>query len=595
MNYEGFRQRTSNEVLLTEPDLAARGCQSIGLAACQAAGGVGNMNTATVNGKLIAPPPCNDATAYPGANPCTAELNIESILSLLPIGTFGDNASTGIADTFGTYLTKGTEIYGMARFDYTISDKDSMFMRYVTDTADLFLPQIVTVDPSNEHTASTYATIQERRIFSPTLLNTIAMSFNRPNDSFYQYGAATVSQFGTYANCQTCPVNEPNFYFTPAWFRETGSITGIVGTATQSLFAPATSTGFVGAAGVTPFYYTPNHFTFSDDVVWSKGAHSIKVGMSIERLRDNTRAPFTNNGSWTPLSGFGGTSGGLAGFLSGTMSSATAILPDSNLAAAGLPAPDNVNDAREWIYAPYFQDDWKVTNRVTLNLGLRYSPTNNTDEVNHVDGNLLDAPFSGTTYGSSVTSVISGGATPTTGPYPAGTNCLNATGQFTNGVPGALLGCGWVPVSHATAKNLSLGNIDPRIGVAWDPFSDHKTSVRAGFGFFHTVLTSRDFDYWDNPPTNIIAVQPLPTTAGIAGGPLGYPFIFATPVGGNCVGYHEPPVAELRKGRSRGLLRRGQNSLHDAVDRERPARDFAVNHLGPQLRGFTRRSLGGHV
>ena len=44
-------------------------------------------------------------------------------------------------------------------------------------------------------------------------------------------------------------------------------------------------------------------------------------------------------------------------------------------------------------------------------------------------------------------------------------------------------------------RNPSLHNIDPRIGVAWDPFKDHKTSVRAGYGVYHAVLQARDYAY----------------------------------------------------------------------------------------------------
>ena len=43
-------------------------------------------------------------------------------------------------------------------------------------------------------------------------------------------------------------------------------------------------------------------------------------------------------------------------------------------------------------------------------------------------------------------------------------------------------------------------NWDPRIGVAYDPFADHKTSIRASFGMFHNVIYSRDLNYWLQPP-----------------------------------------------------------------------------------------------
>ena len=56
------------------------------------------------------------------------------------------------------------------------------------------------------------------------------------------------------------------------------------------------------------------------------------------------------------------------------------------------------------------------------------------------------------------------------------------------------------PVKTETATNPSLKNWDPRIGLAYDPFNDHKTSIRASFGTFHNVLYSRDLNYWLQPP-----------------------------------------------------------------------------------------------
>jgi hypothetical protein len=58
----------------------------------------------------------------------------------------------------------------------------------------------------------------------------------------------------------------------------------------------------------------------------------------------------------------------------------------------------------------------------------------------------------------------------------------------------------FVPVTTSSASNPSLRNWDPRVGLAWDPFADHKTSIRASFGMFHNVLFSRDLNYWLQPP-----------------------------------------------------------------------------------------------
>lgn len=69
-------------------------------------------------------------------------------------------------------------------------------------------------------------------------------------------------------------------------------------------------------------------------------------------------------------------------------------------------------------------------------------------------------------------------------------------------VVGPPFGTGFVNVPHAFAVNPANLNFDPRAGLAWDVFGDHKTSVRAGFGIFHDVYQTYTFGsaYKSNPP-----------------------------------------------------------------------------------------------
>ncbi len=60
--------------------------------------------------------------------------------------------------------------------------------------------------------------------------------------------------------------------------------------------------------------------------------------------------------------------------------------------------------------------------------------------------------------------------------------------------------------SFTTATNLftsnpNIKNFDPRIGLAFDPFADHKTSIRAGFAMFHEPITARTFAFMSLNPT----------------------------------------------------------------------------------------------
>ena len=116
----------------------------------------------------------------------------------------------------------------------------------------------------------------------------------------------------------------------------------------------------------------------------------------------------------------------LAHFLGNAPVAAIATIP-GNLTERGI---------RQTLVGGYVQDDWRVRPRLTLNLGLRYEMTTVPSEVQGKLSNLRTMTSPVTFTGS---------------PY---------------------------------YKNPTLRNFEPRIGLAWDPFGDGKTSVRGAFGFF---------------------------------------------------------------------------------------------------------------
>ena len=75
-------------------------------------------------------------------------------------------------------------------------------------------------------------------------------------------------------------------------------------------------------------------------------------------------------------------------------------------------------------------------------------------------------------------------------------------------------------VPNVFASNPSVRNFDPRIGIAYDPFGDHKTSIRAGFGIFYDPIRARSYasGYYFNPPYALAFVpvarsSPIPSRA----------------------------------------------------------------------------------
>src|SRR4030095_10299343 len=71
---------------------------------------------------------------------------------------------------------------------------------------------------------------------------------------------------------------------------------------------------------------------------------------------------------------------------------------------------------------------------------------------------------------------------------------------------------GFTPITQAFSRNPTTHNWEPRVGVAFDPFADRKTSIRAGYGVFHSPITANRLGpaYALNPPFALGAQVRLP-------------------------------------------------------------------------------------
>jgi hypothetical protein len=379
VNYEGLRQSQGVSQIATVPDANAH------------------------NGIL--------PTGNVGVSP-----NVASTLALFPLPTSEVLTATGQPTGTGQ-LTEvanqvGNENYLLGRFDYAISGEDSLFVRYVLDRANYNNPfggSAIPLWAETDITRNQYLTVQWQRLISPTLLNIAHANFVRPVEAQSLTSSTPALDFFAGRNVPGTV--------------DIGGLTGI------------------GGNGFLPDNFYTNKFSGADDVLWTHGSHSIKFGLSVERIQDNTSQSLFFGGTWSFAS--------LTSFLEGEAS--TLLGPPQGQS-------DGYKDFRSLFVTPYLQDDWKVTRKLTLNLGLRYDWEGNPTEVNHVMTTLINAPF---------------------GTY--------------------------VPVSSVFASNPSNHNFDPRIGLAYDPFGDHKTSIRAGFGIFHDVIQARLYagNYWLNPPYSI--------------------------------------------------------------------------------------------
>jgi len=423
-SYEGLRQDQVITGLITVPDQCAH--QFL-------------LSTATPG---VCGGPVPQVGTQFGTNPAVRQAIINT-MALWPNTAFnelpgtGNGGGSGTGQTYALDPNVGHENYFLGRVDYNITQNDSVFVRYVLDRADrnftgsssIASPGAVPYWPELDLTRDHFVTAEYRRIISPSIVNLVHVGFTRTYEAANVYGSPTVNNGvpspGTIASSGVHPLQ---FFGTSAG-REDGNIASFSGLTA------------LGASTTLPFYLIPNKFSYGDDVIWTSGSHSVKFGGVATRLRENTWAPFEVGGVWTFTT--------LTNFMQGTPAQVVSQLSDQQ-----YPQADAHKDYRYWVFTPYIEDQWKVSNKLTVNLGLRYEPTTLIGEVRHVELQLLDPPY----------------------------------------------GTSWTPERNSTATNPSLRNWDPRVGVAWDPFSDHKTSIRSGFGIFHNVIFSRDLNMWLQPP-----------------------------------------------------------------------------------------------
>ena len=225
-----------------------------------------------------------------------------------------------------------------------------------------------------------------------------------------------------------------------ASFTSLGSTTG----QTAPLMAIGGYTRNQGGVGASSNYeHTFNNYQFADDAFWTHGAHTLKFGTDIERMQYNFIARVTPGGRWNFSN--------LAAFLTN----------NAKYFEAGIPSTISPRELRQTLVGGYVQDDWRLRSNLTLNLGLRYEMVTVIKDAQGKITSLLNitdpAPQCGVQF---------------TSPFAPGGKQL----------PGSA--CGNVgPYYH----NPTLRNFAPRIGFAWDPFRDGKTSVRGSFGIYDVL------------------------------------------------------------------------------------------------------------
>ena len=221
-----------------------------------------------------------------------------------------------------------------------------------------------------------------------------------------------------------------------------------------------------------------NNYEAVENLKWIVGKHSLTIGTDIRRYMLNMIAAFGSTGQVNFNGAYTGTNPTLSGNSSYATPGAGSALADfligDPIAVSG-PAPGGSDrfDVRATNWNFFFQDDFRVTPKLTLNLGLRYEIPPAYHDINN-SGAQLDMTNGGGFMWANKDTAAAIQAQP--GHYEFLSRCC-VDNKLT-------------PVDHK--------DFAPRIGIAWRPFDTDRFVVRAGYGLFYDLqnqwygLTSYD-------------------------------------------------------------------------------------------------------
>ncbi len=236
------------------------------------------------------------------------------------------------------------------RGNYHRNDKQTLFGRYSYANDDLgnaaYLKGLGVIRPDQTH----FLVFGFTDLLTPNLISETRASFTRAFLARVSDGDTTSTNLAAQVGLQNLAA-KPGHYTLPN-----------IALSGYSPGSAAASSGFVGYG--THIVQNDLYYRLSETMTWVKGAHNIKFGADVNRLMVRYDQGQSQNGTLS----FGGTFTGdpTADFLLGITLSAT----------GGLGSLGNFGGVAKYAigtqYNAFIQDDWKVTDKLTLNLGLRY-------------------------------------------------------------------------------------------------------------------------------------------------------------------------------------------------------------------------------
>ena len=343
----------------------------------------------------------------------------------------------------------------IVRIDENVSDKFAIYGHLVAEQISqsygttIFSGDNVPTIGTNLGNPSYAAVVHTTDVISPNLVNEISFNYNGNRVTLLPLGLVTAPSDFKFDRFFTGPNTAnriPSIY--------------LVG-----------STGSNYTSGVTPWDNSANDYQFRDDVSWTKGRHQFKMGGSLmlyQKVQDwfqQTQGAFVFSGFYT--------GNDFADYLLGYANNYY------ESAVQGTGHWSNVS------MALYFQDNYRVNQRLTINLGLRWDGIPHTYEANHQMSN-----FYPNLYNPADAAILDPGnqtISPNSPGLGSSPNSVLAGQQFyVNGV--GICGIN-LPSGCVNGAWLNFG---PRLGFAYDLTGSGKTVLRGGYGIMYERVQGND-------------------------------------------------------------------------------------------------------